>query len=220
MQEHPTSDQTDQDSDPSGQATAPGGGTSTTGVYLLVAAVVLGVLLGPGVLGNALPGAYRSLFGGGSQEYGQIRAYQQETSQLMERLTLTDVTPDAIAEFQAGRAETMRPLQMAYLAAREKHIARISGLMQSLVLVVVGLSLLESLMGKNAGRAAGGGSSGGSPLRGLAAARFGCLATWVVLAAAQPAVLRDVSIITTALVLVVAIVVGLVPMRSGQAKSA
>lgn len=66
-------------------------------LYILAAGLLLGVLLGPAVLGRVAPAAHASLFGGGPATQ-QLMKYEEETAAMVAALEATGVTPDAIDE--------------------------------------------------------------------------------------------------------------------------
>ncbi|MEM8736886.1 MAG: hypothetical protein AAGG38_00170 [Planctomycetota bacterium] len=68
-----------------------------TELYILAAGLLLGVLLGPAVLGRVAPAAHASLFGGGSATQ-QLLEYEEETAAMVAALQATGVTPTAIDE--------------------------------------------------------------------------------------------------------------------------
>lgn len=66
-------------------------------LYILAAGLLLGVLLGPAVLGRVAPAAHASLFGGGPATQQRVE-YEQETAAMVAALQATGVTPDAVDE--------------------------------------------------------------------------------------------------------------------------
>ncbi len=68
-----------------------------TELYILAAGLLLGILLGPAVLGRLAPTAHATLFGGGPATQ-QLLDYEKETAAMIATLEATGVTPDAIGE--------------------------------------------------------------------------------------------------------------------------
>lgn len=66
-------------------------------LYILAAGLLLGVLLGPAVLGRVAPTAHAGLFGGGPATQ-QLIEYEEETAAMVAALQATGVTPDAMSE--------------------------------------------------------------------------------------------------------------------------
>ena len=69
-------------------------------LYILVAGVAIGLMLGPFVLGRISPGRYDRLFVGGVDEQAAHDAFVDETTELIKvtgiKLRASGVTPDAI----------------------------------------------------------------------------------------------------------------------------
>ncbi|MEM1107746.1 MAG: hypothetical protein AAGH99_03555 [Planctomycetota bacterium] len=68
-----------------------------TELYILAAGLLLGILLGPAVLGRIAPQAHAALFGGGPATQ-QLLEYEDETAAMITALNATGVTPDAMDE--------------------------------------------------------------------------------------------------------------------------
>jgi len=66
-------------------------------LYILAGGLLLGILLGPAVLGRVAPAAHANLFGGGPATQ-QLLDYEQETADMVDALQATGVTPDAVGE--------------------------------------------------------------------------------------------------------------------------
>lgn len=66
-------------------------------LYILAAGLLLGILLGPAVLGRVAPAAHANLFGGGPATQ-QLLDYERETAAMIAALQATGVTPDAVGE--------------------------------------------------------------------------------------------------------------------------
>lgn len=86
-------------------------------LYILAAGLLLGVLLGPAVLGRVAPTAHASLFGGGPATQ-QLIEYEEETAAMVAALQATGVTPDAVSEqleLRSMRGEAIRQARKAVM---------------------------------------------------------------------------------------------------------
>lgn len=94
-------------------------------LYVLAAGLLLGVLLGPAVLGRVSPTGYAALFGGAAL-HAQLAEHEQGTAAMIAALRDTGVTPAAVDEqldVRAGRADTIRQTQHAVMDRRAMHYA-------------------------------------------------------------------------------------------------
>lgn len=115
-----------------------------TELYILAAGLLLGILLGPAVLGRVAPKAQASLFGGGPATQ-QIIEFEEETASMVAALQATGVTPDAVDE-----QLEMRDLQgQAIYQARAALMDR-TALMRMLCVFVLlgGLMTLEAALSR------------------------------------------------------------------------
>lgn len=158
-------------------------------LYVIVVGVVLGVLLGPAVLGRISPDTYRAWFVAPQMN---VEDLQGMASQL-DKLGGTGVTEVAVRE----KTESLqRELNAKHVAFQEQAHSRPLGLILAVLLLMVVESLLDS----------------GSPLRGrLVMARYGLVALWLALLLAQPGQLRSVPVVFVGLLVVVAMVMAALP---------
>ncbi len=185
------------------------------GLYLLVAGLLLGVLLGPAVLGRAAPSLYQQVFVGGGEILQQIEAEQEKTRQQIEALEGTDVTEVAITEQLAGREQQIVLLKAQYEQACRERLGELTGWINALMLAVIAIMLIESLMSPDV--------SEGKTLKVPAAlgrlntARYALAALWITIAMAQPALLKQLPILFLALLVIVALAAALVPLGKKRA---
>ncbi len=179
--------------------------------YLIVAAIVLGVLAGPGILGRAAPDLHRSVFGGAdpTQAQAMLEAHRAETTANLERMEAVGVTKIAVDEYLAQRANVETSIHRALGREQVLHIVPMT---TAVVLVLLAVMILESVVAPlpdAAGRAVV------SPTLGrLVTVRYGLIGLWVMLVLAQPATLWSLKPLFVALLLVVALAAGLTPLGS------
>lgn len=149
-------------------------------LYLLVAGVLAGVLLGPGVLGRAAPGVYDRWFVGGQDAALAVRSLQQKQAELAVQMRATgdDAAGAMLEQEMAGRvAMAQATLQQAMRA----HSDRAMGFVLALVVAMVVLMAIEAVL-----------ASDSSWRSVLITARFLILAGGAALLLAQPQLLRGV----------------------------
>ena len=149
-------------------------------LYLLVAGVLAGVLLGPGVLGRIAPGVYDRWFVGGNDAAMMVRSLQQKQAELAVQMRITgDEAAGAMLEQEmAGRvAMAQASLQQAMRA----HSDRALGFVLALVVAAVVLMSVEAVL-----------ASDSSWRSVLITARFLIIAGGAALLLAQPQLLRAV----------------------------
>ncbi|MFI4859498.1 MAG: hypothetical protein ACIAXF_02330, partial [Phycisphaerales bacterium JB063] len=232
-------------------------------IYLLAAGIVLGVLLGPAVMGRVLPSAYEQLFnrGGYSTELESAREAalammndpgswllspevdaeverfetlaREKLNRQLTTLRATGVTQQAIDEHVARAEQTLveyragvtqrsfdnqlaqKRLQIGMLereqqVTRQQHYLKLIGVQMALVLALIAFAVAEALL---APPAQGEGRRVASPrLAHLVTIRYALLAGWLTLALAQPAALQQVNPYFAAVLVLVVLVVGLVPL--------
>lgn len=182
-------------------------------LYLIVIGLALGVMLGPGVLGRVAPAWYDRLFVGDASLQTAQEAVEtfnkksEETASLRSRLRDSGVTPDAIREFENRNQPVLDALRQGVDRAfkdREQRQERLRGAVTGLVLAVAGLMVLEVLAGET------------ERARRIAWGRYAVMGLWVMVVAAQPLLLRSVSVGLAAGVVVMVMLVASVPMGRRQ----
>lgn len=166
-------------------------------LYMLAVGLLIGVLLGPAVLGKYAPQVYEAWFVDVPTAVQKLTTYDVDQSQLIQRLAQTQATGVALEEFKATHAPERRPyldqLQRAY-HNQGRFIATIFGVMV--------LMVLEALPDPKSTR-----------LRGhLATARYALMSLALALLLAQPQWLQGISISYLVLIGLVALGLALVPL--------
>lgn len=185
------------------------------GVYLLVAGIVLGVLLGPAVLGRLAPGVYRDVFVGGAKYVQQLEAQQAQTDEQLQTLEQTGVTDTAIQEQLALREQQAVVLKAELQQAQQQRLTDLTGWAGALMLAVIAVMLLEAFLGPDLrpGRSLTQGTVRVTPVLGrLITARYALAALWIALVLARPALIKQLPILFTALLIVVALGAAMIPL--------
>lgn len=167
-------------------------------LYLLVAGVVAGVLLGPGVFGRLAPEAYDEVFPPSIQTVGlQLVELEKKLAANRELLRQIGATDAAISDLEAQRPEKRTELE-----ARFDRASRSAGRTTSLLVALVVTMILEAAIGAHRVR------------RRLTQARYALLAIWVALILAQPAVLSGISLPFVAMLTLIVLIAAVVPFRT------
>lgn len=174
-------------------------------LYVLAAGLILGVLLGPAVLGRYSPETYHRFFPSEQAAQQQLGAHDGAVALTMQKLVSTEVTSVALEEFAQTAESRREPFLQAVAEARHAR-GRLVAAMIAVLLVMI----LETLPEASA-----------IILRSrLATARYAMMALVIALLMAQPSWLLGVSTSFILLLLVVGLGVALVPLSAGrQAKS-
>lgn len=169
-------------------------------IYLIIAALVVGIALGPLVLGTIAPVTYDRLFVLDGQGMADLQQQQDKVRNIKQLLNTSGATYTALEEqLRQLDAEKNR----FFLDASRRHLNRLGGLMTALVLAVVALMLIEAVT-----------LFPRSALRRLATARYMLLAVWITLAGAQPMLLRGASSLFVIALVSVTIVAAVVPIAT------
>lgn len=184
------------------------------GLYLLIAGIGLGILLGPAVLGRLAPSAYEDAFIGGG-EYTQL--VQEKLDAAEEQIRTLDgsgVTPADIAEQLGQQDLQMIELRAQQQQAQRDHLGTLTGWTTSLMLAVIAVMMLESLLSPDAKPT---GTVTVSPSIGrLVTARYALCALWITIMLAQPKLLSQLPIAFAGLLIVVSLAAALVPLGPSQ----
>jgi hypothetical protein len=184
------------------------------GLYLLIAGIVLGVLLGPAVLGRVAPDVYRDVFVGGGEYLRQLTEENEKTQQQLEALQDTGVTEEAIPEHVLGREQELVVLKAQLDAAQRQRMGELTGWTAALMLAVIAVMMVESLIGPEV--KAGGVSKIPPAVGRLVTARYALAALWIAVVLARPQLLTQVPILFAAGLVVVALGAALVPLGKGR----
>jgi len=180
------------------------------GLYLLVAGIVLGVLLGPAVLGRLAPSIYEDAFVGGGQIARQLAEDRAQTEKRLGVLEDIGVTDAAIPEQALQRQQHQIVLRAQLQKAQQEHRASLTGWTTALMLAVIALMMLESVLSPDSQNT---GTVKVSPaLGGLVTARYALCALWIAIMLAQPRLLAQLPILFAGLLIAVALAVALVPL--------
>lgn len=180
------------------------------GLYLLIAGIVLGVVLGPAVLGRVAPGAYRDVFVGGGEYLRQLTEENEKTRQQLEALQDTGVTGEAIPEHVLGREQELVVLKAQLDAAQRQRMGELAGWTTALMLAVIAVMMVESLVGPDV--KAGAAAKIPPTLGRLVTARYALAALWIAVVLARPQLLTQAPILFAAGLIIVALGAALVPM--------
>ena len=207
---------------------------------MLVAGVLLGVLLGPAVLGRAMPQLYDQLFLG-SGDTSALDAAQAELDDFLtnpeERQKRID---GVIAQFeffseedvsmQVAKEEQLVALQNAFADEQERlnlnlalarqpieqaqraHREKLSGMATMLLLLIVVILAAEAILSPSRSELESGKTTLPPALSRLITIRYGLAAGWLMLMLAQPVWLRGIDFVFGGLLLAVVLVAGLVPL--------
>ncbi len=180
------------------------------GLYLLIAGIALGVLLGPAVLGRLAPSTYQDAFVGGADIIQQLADGQAKLQQQLTTLQDTGVTDAALPE-QALQAQQQEVILLAQLQkAQQDHLASLTGWTTALMLAVIAVMMLESLLSPDPHTK---GPLEVSPALGrLVTARYALCALWITIMLAQPQLLAQLPILFAGLLIIVSLATALVPL--------
>jgi hypothetical protein len=172
-------------------------------LLLLILGLLAGFALGPGILGSLAPDLYDRLFVGSGPGLQQVQQVETERLQLRQKLIDTGVTDTAVQEFDRQTAAQLRDTIGPVMLARQQHRQQLDARLHALLLAVLAVVVLEALLPPAAAdhRAR------------LATARYALLALWLAITLAEPSALNRVSLLFVALVIAVALVAALVPLR-------
>ncbi len=188
-------------------------------LYLLLVGVLLGLVLGPAVLGRVSPGVYRGWFQGGRDAVSNVLDYQRETAAQEAKLRRVfgsgggeDSSAEAaILSLRLKRDQGEAQRRLTVTQAEDARLARVRGWMLGLVLAVAGVMAIEAVLAPptnptpapapppTADSTPNPADTDQSPphatlpidsiTAGMVTARYTLLAAWVMLALAQPGVL-------------------------------
>jgi len=175
-------------------------------VYLIVVGILLGVLAGPAVLGRFAPDAHRAVFDG--PDIAAIDAEREQTEQrFLENVEGIDVTP----EYMQERLDDIRMVAEAKLEdGRDRQIQRTAVLTVALMLGLLLTMILEAVL---APEARPGEKAEVSPTLGrLITVRYALAGLIVAVLVGSPILLWAMPKAFAVLVILVALVVGLIPL--------
>lgn len=174
-------------------------------IYLLVAGILLGVLLGPGVLGRIAPRTYERVFIGGDQARQALALAEAEFNAAARRLTEVGVTPTALAELEQQTRPRLAVMQAQVEQAQAEHGQRLAGLLTSLIVALGAMMVLEALPGP-----------GSAARPAMLIGRYALLGVWTAGALARPTLWRSIS--PTVVVIAVLAVLALTLLPPGKSR--
>jgi len=181
---------------------------------LMVWGLVLGMILGPMVMGQLSPALYERLFIGTHIANDELGLFDQQTQERLARLTQTGVTRAAVQEQQQQIEQQRLTYEAGVERAADAYQHRLMGIMSSLIFAFILVLLVEVLMGPVLI------ATGRGVLAKLANVRSGLLAIWIVIALAQPKALGEVQLAFVVLLVAVGLAAATVPLgatkRPGQ----
>lgn len=184
------------------------------GLYLLVAGIILGVLLGPAVLGRVAPTLYQDVFVGGGEYIRQLTEQQAETTRQLETLEDIGVTDAALPEQVLGREQQLVLLKAQLGQAQRDRLSELTGWTSALMLAVIAVMMIESLVSPDV--SADKAMRVPPSLGRLVTARYALAALWIAIVLAQPALLKQLPILFVGLLVVVALASALVPLGKAR----
>lgn len=177
------------------------GGPDYRDLYILVAAIALGLLLGPGVLGRLAPATYDRWFIGGQVAQQALTQKEREFESGRQALAMTGASSNALVEYEQNLRPQLAVMQAGLQQARADHATRLGGVLASLVLALALVMVGESLVDPGADRVRARLTSG----------RYIILGLWIALALARPALLRPASPVVVAVVVAGVLLLMLLP---------
>lgn len=207
---------------------------------MLVAGVVLGLLLGPTVLGRFAPQVYDPMFvgSGDTSEVDAARAELEDfrsnddkrqaiIDEVMAQYELVGGDDDSVAiardeqlmaisnrfaDEEASLREAVMLAQGEVSMRRQSHLDKLAGMSTVMVLLVVLLFAAEAILSPQRDELEDGRAELSPVLSRLVTVRYGLIAGWLMLMLAQPHWLRGIDPWFGGLLLVVVLVAGLVPL--------
>lgn len=171
-------------------------------LYVLVAGVLLGVLLGPAILGQLSPSTYRNWFQA-DQTTDQVPFDQGTIQQLL-------------AMDQQNKAEgsetptAARRLSIEHDDPRLSAKPSIAGLSSAVILVLAAVMLIETIIRPQL--ASSNTLTVPWTLGRLVTIRYALMSLWIAMILAQPALLEKIPAMLVALLLAVALLAGFIPL--------
>ena len=208
-------------------------------LYMLVAGVLLGVLLGPAVLGRIAPEIYDPMFlgSGDMTELDSARTElddfisgndaDQRIADIMRQAealgedddSASASAQDQIAAIMNGFADRQAELENAVelarvpiLANQQTHREKLSGMATMMLLLIVLLFAAEAILSPQRDEIEAGKAALPPALSRLITIRYGLASGWLMLMLAQPTWLRGIDAVFGGLLLVVVLIAGLVPL--------
>jgi hypothetical protein len=174
-------------------------------LYLLILGIVVGMILGPWVLGKFADGNYyRQWFRGyGGPADAELQQFDDAATDKLKRLADTGVTQTAIDETQLDIQKNRQGLINAFNLERAQRMTRLDHVMTGLLAAVLFFMVIESLIDPTPGRRAA------SVRNRLATGRYALMGIWLALVIARA---ETVPVVFTLVLVVVGLVAALMPL--------
>ncbi len=171
-------------------------------LYLLIVGIVLGILLGPAVLGRVSNGLYQKLMVAGAAQQQALDQFDSDTVTKLKNLASTGVTPVAVDELARKRKAERKPLEQALQGAQFTQEARNAAVLLAILALMVFEAMLDPASIRGLARWRGQ----------LATARYALMALWLALLLADPTALEHVNILFVVLLVALGLGVALAPL--------
>jgi len=206
---------------------------------MLVAGVLLGVLLGPAVLGRVAPQLYDPMFMGSGDmsaldearteldafisgddsderiadimKQAEVLGDDGDSAQASTQEQITAIM-NGFANKQADLKDAVELAKIPVLANQQAHREKLSGMATVMLLLIVLLFAAEAILSPQRDEIEAGKASLSPALSRLITIRYGLAAGWLMLMLAQPVWLRGIDVMFGGLLLVVVLLAGLVPL--------
>lgn len=173
-------------------------------LYVLAAGLLLGLLLGPAVLGRVSPETYNHYFADYQVAADKLAMHDAHVNEILKKLVAADVTSVAMDELVQTRSAEREPLEAAVERARLSQ-----GRLLAAMLAVLVFMIFETLPEATA-----------ILLRSrLAAARYALMALTLALLLAQPQLLKGMSMLFLSLLLATGLAMALMPLSKKNSRA-
>ena len=207
---------------------------------MLVAGVLLGVLLGPAVLGRLAPDLYDPMFLGSGDTTDLEQARADLDTFLNDEDARAAIIDDVLKQFEAFSEEdssmkiardeqlfeitnrfaneqltlesNIEAATVPVLASQQAHRDKLSGMATMVLLLIVLLFAAESILSPQRDELEQGKATLPPALSRLITIRYGLAAGWLMLMLAQPVWLKGIDLVFGGLLLAVVLIAGLMPL--------
>lgn len=182
---------------------------------LLGVGVLIGLLLGPMVLGQISPAAYRAIFTGDRGQVEQLEAaiddLERQRSEVGRLAQQSDVTEVAVDELRQEIDREQAVIEKAFAYEQLRYgLLESASLLLALVVALVVVSIFDATIGPRPGRS---GRAVLTPMHGrVTTIRYALLASILAVLVARPLLLNEVSWVFVTLLLGVIAIAGFVPL--------
>lgn len=167
-------------------------------LYLIIAGIVVGLLLGPGVLGKLAPTAYDRLFVGAAAIEKEQREIEAQLTRQIEGIVAAGASEAAVQEKLKEADRRQAVLRQELENARQQRVGWSAGTVLAILIVMIIETLIDP---RNLSLRAR-----------LATARYGLIALWLALLLAQPSMGRSLPLLFAGLLAAIALLAALLPL--------